>query len=302
MSSESPAFLTLEGAGGCRLRTYDWGNEGRQPMVLVHGIEDFALGLEGLAHAFRDDYRVVAFDLRGHGDSDKPGAYTFGHFMADLHAVLFHLRLERPILVGHSLGGRIVTQYAGVFADVPAAVVNIDGMGLPVHIPEPDKEELQWRTREGVESLLRTGAGRPMADLEDAAQQFLRYHPSLDPDLALRLAELGTEPHPHGGLQWKWDPAIHSLRLSWHPEQAEERFRWVECPVLLVSAGEIDEFMWRRQGLDPQSLRKDPAEIERWLSFFRDGSHAEIEGAGHHIHFDAPDRLVDLMRRFLATL
>ena len=72
--------------------------------------------------------------------------------------------------------------------------------------------------------------------------------------------------------------------------------------MLLVTAGEIDEFMWRRQGLDPGSLRRDAAEIERWVSLFRDGSQAEIEGAGHHIHFDAPDKLIDLMRRFLATL
>ena len=300
--TERPATLTLEGAG-CQLRAYDWGNEGRQPMVLVHGIEDFALGLEPLAEAFREEYRVIAFDLRGHGDSDKPGAYTFGHFMADLHAVLFQLQIEKPILVGHSLGGRIVTQYAGVFADVPAAAINIDGMGLPMQLPEPDREEKQWKTREGIESLLRGGGvGRPMAGVEDAAQQFLRYHPTLAPELAMRLAEQGTEPHPHGGLKWKWDPAIHSLRLSWHPEQAEERFTWVECPVLLVTAGEIDEFMWRRQGLDPGSLRRDPGEVERWVSLFRDGSQAEIEGAGHHIHFDAPDELIDLMRRFLATL
>src|SRR5262245_12073921 len=238
-AASAPKALELDGAG-IHLRGYDYGNPMGRPLVLVHGIEDFALGLEPVAEAFRGDYHVVSFDLRGHGDSDKPGAYTMGHFIADLHAVLWQLQLERPILIGHSLGGQIVSQYAGVFPEVPRAVVNIDGMGPPMRIPVPDSEEMQLRTREAIEGLLRPGGhGRPMMDLDDATHLYLRFHPRLDPGLARKLVELGTEPHPHGGLQYKWDPKIHSLRLSSTPEIAEQRFRWAECPVLLVSAGEV---------------------------------------------------------------
>ena len=71
----APKPLTLEGAG-VRLRAHDWGNPLARPLVVVHGIEDFALALEPLAEAFRSDYHVVAFDLRGHGDSDKPGSFA----------------------------------------------------------------------------------------------------------------------------------------------------------------------------------------------------------------------------------
>jgi pimeloyl-ACP methyl ester carboxylesterase len=301
-SSAAPIQLELDGAG-IRLRGYDYGNPMGRPLVMVHGIEDFALALEPLPQAFRQDYHVVSFDLRGHGDSDKPGAYTMGHFIADLHAVIWQLQLERPILIGHSLGGQIVSQYAGVFPEVPRAVVNIDGMGPPMRIPDPPSDEMQLRTREAIEGLLRGGGhGRPMMDLDDATNLYLRFHPRLDPTLARKLVELGTEPHPHGGLQYKWDPKIHSLRLSSTPEIAEQRFRWAECPVLLVSAGEVDEFMWRRRGLDPSTLRKDPEEIRRRMGLFRDAHHVEIPNAGHHIHFDAPDELVKALREFLRSV
>jgi pimeloyl-ACP methyl ester carboxylesterase len=301
-AAKAPTSLTLEGAG-VTLRGYDWGNPHGRPMVLVHGIEDFALALEPIAEAFRADWHVVAFDLRGHGDSDKPGAYTMGHFIGDLHAVIAQRELDRPVLVGHSLGGQIVSQYAGVFPEVPRAVINIDGMGPPMRIPEPDAEEKQLRTREAIEGLLRPrGHGRPMMDLDDATQVYLRFHPRLDPALARKLVEQGTESHPQGGLQYKWDPRIHSLRLSSTPELAEERFRWAECPVLLLSAGEIDEFMWRRRGIDPSTLRKDPEEIRRRMALFRDADHVEIAGAGHHVHFDAPDELIRVMREFLKRL
>ena len=217
--------------------------------------------------------------------------------------MIWQLQLERPILIGHSLGGQIVSQYAGVFPEVPRAVVNIDGMGPPMKIPDPDSEEKQLRTREAIEGLLRGGGhGRPMMDLDDATNLYLRFHPRLDPGLARKLVELGTEPHPHGGLQYKWDPKIHSLRLSSTPEIAEERFRWAECPVLLVSAGEVDEFMWRRRGLDPSTLRKDPEEIRRRMALFRDAHHVEIPGAGHHVHFDAPVELVRVLQEFLRKL
>jgi pimeloyl-ACP methyl ester carboxylesterase len=246
---------------------------------------------------------VVAFDLRGHGDSDQPGAYTMGHFIADLHAVVLQLDLERPILVGHSLGGQIVSQYAGVFPEIPSGVVNVDGMGPPMRLPEPSSEEKQLRTREAIEGLLRPpGYGRPMMDHEDATHLYLRYHPRLDPALARRIVELGTGPHPDGGLRWKWDPRIHSLRLSSTPELAEERFRWAECPVLLVSAGELDEFMWRRRGIDPSTLRRDPDEIRRRMALFRDASHVEIAGAGHHVHYDAPAELIRVLREFVGRL
>ena len=60
-------------AGPIHLQAYDYGNAGATPMVIVHGIQDFALSFSGVAEAFRGSHHVVSFYLRGHGDSDKPG-------------------------------------------------------------------------------------------------------------------------------------------------------------------------------------------------------------------------------------
>ena len=53
------------------------------------------------------------------------------HHIADLHAVFADCRLERPIVIGHSLGGQVVAQWAGIFAELPRAVVLIEGLGPP---------------------------------------------------------------------------------------------------------------------------------------------------------------------------
>ena len=300
--SSDPQPSMLDGAG-CRLQVYDYGNDGAPPMLLVHGIQDFALALEPLAEAFRDKYRVVSCDLRGHGDSDKPGVYTMAHHLADLHALFFQLEMEKPVLVGHSLGSQIVCQYGGVFPEVPRAIVSIDGLGPPVKEVVLDTEDKQWRTQEGLLGLLRGAEyGRPMMGIDDATALFQRFHPRLDPDWARQLVEIGCDEHPHGGLKWKWDPLVTSVGLFSTPESAEERFGWIQCPVLLATAGEVDEFWVRRTGLSPENTDYDPQEIERRVGLFKNATHVEIAGAGHHIHYDEPAELIRVMGQFLDTV
>ncbi len=297
--TEQPIPVRVE-AGPIELQAYDYGNTGAVPMVIVHGIQDFALSFSEVAEAFRDSHHVVSFDLRGHGDSDKPGVYTPPHFMADLHALLAHFQFEKPVLVGHSLGSHIVMQYASIFADVPSLLVSIDGMGAPMRESDIPLEDRQWRLRNGVLSLLGGGGpSRPMRDLEDAAGLFCRFHPGLDPEVARRMAELGTEEHPHGGLQWKWDPQVTTVGLLSDRLATEERWGWIECPTLIVTGGRSAEFFVRMRGLDADLARSAPEEIARRVGLVRNANHVEIPEAGHMIHFDAPERLIEIMRQWL---
>jgi long-chain acyl-CoA synthetase len=83
-------------------------------MVFVHGFGGYAMQWRYQLHAFGDNYRVIAFDVRGHGRSDAPRTrYTMDELQADLHTLLDKLEVKRPfILMGHSFGGAIVTEYA----------------------------------------------------------------------------------------------------------------------------------------------------------------------------------------------
>ena len=90
------------------------------PLVIVHGLRDHSHSFDDLARGLLDRFHVLALDLRGHGDSETTPYYGFGHFVLDLHNLIRALRLERPVLIGHSMGGEIVANYAGCFPDVPA--------------------------------------------------------------------------------------------------------------------------------------------------------------------------------------
>ena len=298
--SNEPESIRLAGAG-VELQVFDYGNPEAPPMVLIHGMQDLARGLEPIAEGFRDRYHVIAYDQRGHGDSDKPGVYALPHLVADLHALLAQLQLERPVLVGHSLGGHVVCHYAAIFPEVPSRVINVEGIGPPFNLLNIPLEDRQWRLANGIASLLRPGGHkRPLGDLEDAWQLFCRFHPKMDPEHARHLVEIGTTPHPQGGLQWKWDPHVETIGLTMSPEITEERWSWIECPVLIISAQDSAGFYRGRGGIDAEA-QVDYGEIERRVSLFRNATHVEVADAGHMVHYDAPDEVAAAMARFLES-
>jgi len=283
---ESAAFRrrSIE-ASGTQLEVYEWGPADGPAILLAHGIQDFALTLAPVAEALADDHRVIAYDLRGHGESAHPGIYTMAHHIADLHAVFLDCDLEQPVVIGHSLGGQVVAQWAGIFAELPSAVVLIEGLGPPYALNRFPEEVKQKRARNAVEALTHPRQHRLVASKEHAWELLRRVHPRLDPERAREFVELGTRPLPGGGLEWKWDPQVVTTWMSNVPEASEERWSWVTCPTLILTAALANEFWSSRRG-------------ERG----RRGRHEEIEGAGHMVHYDAPDRLVGSIRRFLDRL
>jgi pimeloyl-ACP methyl ester carboxylesterase len=121
-------------AGGT-LRVVSW--EGDGPTVLaVHGITANALSWARVASALAGRVRLVAPDLRGRARSaGLPGPYGMAAHAADLVAVADHLGLERMALVGHSMGGFVVTETAQRYPSRVSSVLLVDG-GLPLPVPE----------------------------------------------------------------------------------------------------------------------------------------------------------------------
>ena len=286
------------------LSALDYGNPEAPPMLLVHGMRDLAWSMDCVAQAFRDRFHVVSLDLRGHGDSGQPGYYAMPHFVADIHTVLTEFALEHPIIIGHSFGGEVASQFAGTFPEIPRACVLIEGLGPPPWEGEGSEAIRKQRARSSVEAQ-RTiePEGRQVPDLDTAVERLRAAHPSLSAEHARFLATQGTREHSRGGLRWKWDPYLRTMWGSFSREQMEERWSWVECPVHVVMGGQSASW-WsrgpRRDQMKPASGSYLPApELERRLALFSDASCSEIAGAGHMVHFDEPEALNTMIERFL---
>ena len=92
---------------GLRLHYLDWGNEGKPPLIVLHGIGRVAHTFDHVAPHFAGKYHVMAVDMRGHGDSgwDSKGAYLVEDYTKDIEALAEQLHLRNIVIWGNSTGG-----------------------------------------------------------------------------------------------------------------------------------------------------------------------------------------------------
>ena len=268
----------------------EWGSqrpELERTVVLVHGFLDLAWGWEELVRAgLAERFHVVAFDQRGHGDSDRIGPGGYYHFMdyvADLASLIRELGRSRVSLVGHSMGGNVVSYYAGAFPERIERLALLEGVG-----PPEDTTGLPERARHWIEAW-RAARDKPMRtypDVASAARRLEKQDPKLGPELALRLAELGTRELPDGRRVFKHDP-LHLTRGPYPFRSDFARTFWerIACPVLLV------------EGSD--SPFRFLAGREERMAAFRDTDIRVIAGAGHMIQRHAPVELCQMLCQFL---
>lgn len=90
----------------------DWETDG-EPILLLHGLADHALGWSAVADQLAQTYHPIAVDMRGHGHSDKPdGGYDFDTVVDDLVQLMDHLGWAKAHIVGHSWSGKVATYWA----------------------------------------------------------------------------------------------------------------------------------------------------------------------------------------------
>jgi pimeloyl-ACP methyl ester carboxylesterase len=270
-----------------RLSYWTWGDASNPPLVLVHGGRDHARSWDKLAEAFRDEYHVLACDLRGHGDSEyaKGSLYGLPEHTLDLLA-LIDLVGGRATVVGHSFGGAITLLTAGAFPERFERIVSIEGAGARMDEGQDDLTPQRFR-----EWALRTRAfeqhtPRVYPTIDEARDRMQEANRHLMPEMAMHLARWGSL-GIDGGYVWKFDPWARGRTPAEVRREDMLRF-WaqIECPVLHLIGGESHA---RRHQQDGKPLD----------ALFKDSRTVEIDDAGHWVHHDQLERTVDTIRAFL---
>jgi pimeloyl-ACP methyl ester carboxylesterase len=121
---------TVIGSGGTRLYVEETGDPKGQPILFIHGFSQSRLTWrKQFNSSLTEEFRLVALDLRGHGQSDKPrDAYGESQIWAeDIQAVITTLNLQRPVLSGWSYGGVIISDYVRVYGDGQLGGIHLIG-------------------------------------------------------------------------------------------------------------------------------------------------------------------------------
>jgi pimeloyl-ACP methyl ester carboxylesterase len=122
-AAHKSGFVT---ANGIRLHYLDWGGLG-PVLILIHGGLDNAHIFDDLAPAFTGHFRVIAYDLRGHGRSDAKGPFDTTTRTADLRGLMDNLGIAKAHLAGWSLGGNDITAMAGIHPERVESIVYLEG-------------------------------------------------------------------------------------------------------------------------------------------------------------------------------
>ena len=133
---------TIVNLGDITLHYTDWGGKGRD-LVLVHGLASTSHIWDLVAPLLTEEFRVIALDQRGHGESAKPdGGYDFQTVATDLHRFINEIDLKEPVLVGHSWGADVVLYYGASYNGAASAMVLVDGGFLELKsVPDLSLEE-----------------------------------------------------------------------------------------------------------------------------------------------------------------
>lgn len=273
-----------------KLNYVAWGDPDSPPLLLVHGGRDHCRSWDWTAEALKDDWYVIAPDLRGHGDSDwdPSGNYAMTSFVYDIAQLVHQLDLAPLRIVAHSMGGNISTRYAGLFPEMIEKLVVIEGLGWsPKRLEERAKTAADERLRQWIVRKRSAAARQPKryASLREAYERMKAENTYLSDEQAKHLTIHGTSQNEDGSYSWKFDNYLH---VWWPEDMPTEEFYtlWenITCPTLLL------------YGKD--SWASSPAGDGR-LQYFSNATLKEYENAAHWLHHDQFDRFIADLKAFL---
>jgi pimeloyl-ACP methyl ester carboxylesterase len=279
------AFDLFVEVDGVRLHLLDWGGDrqaGGPPILCVHANGYLAALWHPIALALRDDARVLAVDLPGHGDSGPAPDYRWDHLAEYVAGTLRALDAGSALLVGHSVGGALSAMCAARYPRLVRAMVLADPVILPepfYHHPEASASSdlygakhrrRSWPSREAMRESL---ASRPA---------YARWRPEM---LDLYVEE-GVRESDEG------------VTLKCAPETEAEVYRQTLNYNLWPEIAHADVPAIVLRGLSKEGLASVTAlEVAGWLPRAEDRS---LPQASHHVPMESPEEVVRAVRDVMA--
>jgi pimeloyl-ACP methyl ester carboxylesterase len=262
-------FVTVN---GLKLHYVEWGDAQKPPLILIHGISRFARTFDHLVPSFVDRYRVIAYDLRGHGDSgwDPQARYLVEDHVGDLEGLVTALGLRGIVVWGNSTGGRVAQVFTALHPELVTHLIAEDvGPERPQSIAEGfarrvAAEQNGWASEDELVATLRTSN---QAMSETAARTWVRH---------------AAKRREDGRIVWKRDPNLVKGFIE------TELWRFVgtiTTPTLYVIGG--------RSAIVPPGTQ---LQLQNRLPKVRVVSMA---GLGHYPSDEKPAEFVALVNEFL---
>ena len=264
---------------GMRFHYLDWGYEGHQSIIFLHGNAQQSHSWDFVSLALCGSYHVLVPDARGHGDStwapdsdDSTDAYV-----SDLKQFVDTLALESFILVGHSMGGRTCYIYASQFPERVKALAIVDSG--PTVKPQ------------GISRMQQFKKLPDQLDSYDEFVQRVQQYTGRPREQLLSTLKYSVRQLPSGKWTWKYDKVLRTSSGNspvWPVEKQWTCLSLIRCPTLIVRGSESDVF---------------PSEtMARMQEVIPNSTVATVPRAGHLVPGDNPRDFVAALQTFLEKI
>ena len=284
MTTETQAKHGYASANGLRLHYVEWGQASAPPIVMLHGLRGSARTWDLVAQPLISQYRVIALDQRGRGESDwaPDGDYSRDAYVSDLEQVVREIGLEHFILAGHSMGGANTILYTARHPEQVSAAV-IEDMGPATDPPAP-----------GGARIGREVDATPakFASWQEAEAFVRQLRPVTSEDAIKTAVENSLKQTPDGSITWKLD--IEGIRKARQataklpPFDLWPAVKAIQCPTLVLHGERSDVFAAETA----QKMCEANPKL-RWV---------DIPGASHFVHDDNIEAYNRELGRFLAEV
>lgn len=267
---------------GARIHYLAWGTPGRRGIVFVHGGGAHAHWWTHVAARFAEEFRVVAIDLSGHGDSQHRDVYELEQWTEEVMAVASASGIDGPpVVVGHSMGGFVTIATAALHGDGLAGVIVCDSP-----VTEPDPEIEAHRLKQAF------GHPRTYSSVDEAVSKFRTVPPQAEyldyvMDYVARRSLRRVTGAEVTGWQWKFDRRVFE-------QFANQSMRGVALPYLRRVHCRF-ALLRSEHGLVTYDIGESMYETLGRLAPV-----IELPEAGHHAMLDQPLVLLTAIRTLLA--
>jgi pimeloyl-ACP methyl ester carboxylesterase len=281
-------------SGGIGLAVWEWGDADAPPMLFAHGGFDYAATYDLVAPIVADaGWRVVSWDQRGHGDSDRAWLYSWEADVRDALAIVTELGPEPLPVVGHSKGGSLMLQLAEAMPHRVSHLANLDGLPSARSWPDvPDHQRTRLLNGEIAGWLDHRQAAadkvRRPGTIAELAERRGRMNPRLSQEWLQYLVQVDAA-ESADGWRWKIDPAMRMGGFGpWRPEWSMARLPSLGMPVLCVLGLAVEVMGWG-------TLAEDVA------PYLPAGARFEVlDDVGHFVHLERPERVAELILELVA--
>ena len=271
-------FVTVNGV---KLRYFDYGSEGKMPMVCLHGHTGQAHIWDEFAEAMAPNFHVVTIDQRGHGGSEHASTgYMRDRFVEDLDELVVALGFDRFVLVGLSMGGWHSLLYTGEKHPEKVERIVIVDIG-----PESsERAQQEWGNRPPT----------PMsfASVDEAVASARSGNPWASDERLRKDTEDKLKQTSDGAWTWKADEALYNVPLADGTDATLINRYWkaletIEQPILEV------------RGLESPLL--DDKLRDKMIATAKNLSWVDVPEAGHVVTVDKPQEFIAVTREFLGV-